>query len=86
MAELNNTIVKGNLRVTSQAEAQEFVENGTSLTNKYAAKSHTHSAVNITISDVGSYTNVKQAIGDLNSRTTAVETALDGLLVRLTAI
>lgn len=35
MAELNNTIVRGNLRVTSQAEIQEVIENGTSLANKY---------------------------------------------------
>lgn len=35
MAELNNTIVRGNLRVVSQMEAQEILENGTSLANKY---------------------------------------------------
>ena len=39
MAELNNTIVRGNLRVTSQAEIQEVIENGTSLANKYLALS-----------------------------------------------
>lgn len=35
MAELNNTIVRGKLRVTSEAEAQTIYENGTSLANKY---------------------------------------------------
>ena len=35
MAELNNTIVRGNLRVVSQMEAQEILENGTSLASKY---------------------------------------------------
>ena len=35
MAELNNTIVRGKLRVTSEAEAQTIYENGTSLASKY---------------------------------------------------
>ena len=34
MAELNKTIVRGNLRVVSQMEAQEILENGTSLASK----------------------------------------------------
>lgn len=107
MAELNNTIVNGSLRVTDSIYANTVYENGTSLSAKYlgisakaadsdkldnhdssyfATATHTHSAIDITLSDISTYTNVKQAIGDLYNRVIALETALDGLLTRLSAI
>lgn len=57
MAVLNNTIVRGNLRVTSKTDAEEFVENGTSLVNKYATKA------NITAGSYGDSSNQTPAYG-----------------------
>lgn len=51
MADLNSTIVRGNLRVTDDENVNgnlkvggTITENGTSLANKYAPKSHNHTA------------------------------------------
>ena len=44
MADLNSTLIRGKLKVTSDADVSgEIKEGGSKLSDKYAAKSHTHS-------------------------------------------
>ena len=48
MASLKDTIVLGNLSTTGTLNATTIYEGGTSLVDKYAAKSHTHNYLPLT--------------------------------------